>query len=230
MGSSRSNGPHVRTDSPTPSAGYRSQARARLEARRLYLRRRTRRGRARAAGRAGGVGGGGARPEAGARGTCRFEGPYAGKREKTCSTRSSPPPMWGSRRSRIADVDVINIRQASLLAMCRALAALPCTPDMALVDGNDPPALPCKVEAIIKGDASHCVDRRRIHRRQGGARPADGAARDDLSGLWFPNQCRIRDEIASVGARKRRPLPVSPHDFFAIAPRVTGSVTELNAR
>ncbi len=53
-----------------------------------------------------------------------------------------------------SDVDVINIRQASLLAMCRALAALPCTPDMALVDGNDPPALPCRVEAIIKGDAS----------------------------------------------------------------------------
>lgn len=53
-----------------------------------------------------------------------------------------------------SDVDSINIRQASLLAMCRALAALPCTPDMALVDGNDPPNLPCKVEAIIKGDAS----------------------------------------------------------------------------
>ncbi|WP_246505340.1 ribonuclease HII [Microvirga antarctica] len=52
-----------------------------------------------------------------------------------------------------ADVDSINIRQASLRAMCRALAALPCTPDMALVDGNDPPDLPCHVEAIIKGDA-----------------------------------------------------------------------------
>ncbi|KAB0264493.1 ribonuclease HII [Microvirga brassicacearum] len=52
------------------------------------------------------------------------------------------------------DVDSINIRQASLRAMCRALAALPCTPDMALVDGNDPPALPCRVEAVIKGDAS----------------------------------------------------------------------------
>jgi ribonuclease HII len=51
-------------------------------------------------------------------------------------------------------IDTINIRQASLQAMCRALAALPCTPDMALVDGNDPPHLPCAVEAVIKGDAS----------------------------------------------------------------------------
>src|SRR3954451_18134564 len=38
------------------------------------------------------------------------------------------------------EIDVINIRQASLTAMCRALAALPCRPDVALVDGNDPPA------------------------------------------------------------------------------------------
>lgn len=53
-----------------------------------------------------------------------------------------------------AEIDSINIRQASLLAMCRALAALPCKPDMALVDGNDPPNLPCFVEAVVKGDAN----------------------------------------------------------------------------
>jgi len=51
------------------------------------------------------------------------------------------------------EIDVINIRQASLSAMCRALAALPCRPDIALVDGNDPPQLPCRVETIVKGDA-----------------------------------------------------------------------------
>ena len=51
------------------------------------------------------------------------------------------------------EVDAINIRQASLSAMCRALAALPCVPDIALVDGNDPPKLPCRVETIVKGDA-----------------------------------------------------------------------------
>lgn len=53
-----------------------------------------------------------------------------------------------------AEIDRRNIRQASLLAMCHALAALPCRPDAALVDGNDPPALPCPVHTIIKGDAS----------------------------------------------------------------------------
>lgn len=53
-----------------------------------------------------------------------------------------------------AEIDRINIRQASLAAMCRALAALPCRPHAALVDGNDPPSLPCEVETIIKGDAT----------------------------------------------------------------------------
>ena len=52
------------------------------------------------------------------------------------------------------EIDAINIRQASLQAMCRALAALPCRPDAALVDGNDPPGLPCPVHTVIKGDAS----------------------------------------------------------------------------
>jgi ribonuclease HII len=52
-----------------------------------------------------------------------------------------------------AEIDTINIRQASLRAMCRALAALPCVPDLALVDGNDPPDLPCDIEMIVKGDA-----------------------------------------------------------------------------
>jgi ribonuclease HII len=51
-----------------------------------------------------------------------------------------------------AEIDTINIRQASLRAMCKALAALPCVPDLALVDGNDPPKLPCPVETIVKGD------------------------------------------------------------------------------
>ncbi|NBJ11322.1 ribonuclease HII [Microvirga arsenatis] len=84
------------------------------------------------------------------------------------------------------EIDSINIRQASLLAMCRALAALPCAPDMAFVDGNDPPDLPCATQAIVKGD-SHIasiaaasivakVVRDRMMARLGQAFPAYGFA------------------------------------------------------
>ena len=50
------------------------------------------------------------------------------------------------------EIDVINIRQATLLAMRRAVAALPVAPLHILVDGNDPPQFACSCEAIIQGD------------------------------------------------------------------------------
>lgn len=51
------------------------------------------------------------------------------------------------------EVDQINILQASLLAMKKAVESLPELPDIALVDGNKEPDLACEVEAIVKGDA-----------------------------------------------------------------------------
>lgn len=52
-----------------------------------------------------------------------------------------------------AEIDALNIRQATLLAMRRAVGALSLPPTAALVDGNDPPELACPVEAIVDGDA-----------------------------------------------------------------------------
>ena len=53
------------------------------------------------------------------------------------------------------EIDRINILQATMIAMCRALRALPVRPDRALIDGNRiPPGLGCDGEAIVGGDAS----------------------------------------------------------------------------
>ncbi len=55
------------------------------------------------------------------------------------------------------EIDRVNILRASLVAMRRAVSALGAalggTPDIALVDGNVPPSLPCAVRTIVKGDA-----------------------------------------------------------------------------
>jgi len=51
------------------------------------------------------------------------------------------------------EIDRINILRASLLAMRRAVAALGIMPDIALVDGNVAPPLPCPVKTVVKGDA-----------------------------------------------------------------------------
>ncbi|MGK9169110.1 ribonuclease HII [Inquilinus limosus] len=54
----------------------------------------------------------------------------------------------------VEEIDRINILQASLLAMRRAVEALPERPEMALVDGNKlPDGLPCDGRAVVGGDA-----------------------------------------------------------------------------
>src|SRR5690348_12359080 len=60
--------------------------------------------------------------------------------------------LWGVGEATVDEIDLINIRQATHLAMARAVRALPVPPDFALVDGNDAPALPCKCDTIIDGD------------------------------------------------------------------------------
>lgn len=50
------------------------------------------------------------------------------------------------------EIDAVNVLQASLSAMRRAVAALPSRPDLALVDGDQRPQLPCAVETVVGGD------------------------------------------------------------------------------
>jgi ribonuclease HII len=53
----------------------------------------------------------------------------------------------------VEEIDGLNILQASLLAMRRAVDALPVAPDYALVDGNQMPRLAIPGRAIVSGDA-----------------------------------------------------------------------------
>jgi ribonuclease HII len=53
----------------------------------------------------------------------------------------------------VEDIDRLNILGATKLAMLRAVEALPSLPDVALVDGNQPPLLPCKTVCVVGGDA-----------------------------------------------------------------------------
>ncbi|MGD8783976.1 MAG: ribonuclease HII [Thioalkalispiraceae bacterium] len=64
---------------------------------------------------------------------------------------------WAIGRAEVEEIDQINILQASLLAMRRAVLALRPQAEHALVDGNRCPELPCSSEAIIKGDQTVAV-------------------------------------------------------------------------
>ena len=51
-----------------------------------------------------------------------------------------------------AEIDRLNILQATMVAMQRAYACLDCPVDKVFVDGNRSPQLPVECEAVIKGD------------------------------------------------------------------------------
>ncbi len=54
----------------------------------------------------------------------------------------------------VEEIDTLNILQATMLAMKRAVSGLKAVPDIALVDGNRLPELECRAEYVIKGDAT----------------------------------------------------------------------------
>jgi ribonuclease HII len=59
---------------------------------------------------------------------------------------------WAVASADVNEIDTLNILQATLLAMRRAVLALSVAPLEAIVDGNQCPRLPCPVYAIVKGD------------------------------------------------------------------------------
>lgn len=54
----------------------------------------------------------------------------------------------------VAEITRLNILNATMLAMRRAVDALPCLPALVLVDGNRAPALPCEALTVVRGDAT----------------------------------------------------------------------------
>jgi ribonuclease HII len=58
----------------------------------------------------------------------------------------------GVGEASVDEIDLVNIRQATHLAMARAVRALAQAPVFALVDGNDAPALPCRCDTLVGGD------------------------------------------------------------------------------
>lgn len=60
---------------------------------------------------------------------------------------------WSIATASVEEIDRLNILQATLLAMQRAVEGLHIQPDEVLVDGNQLPQLTMPAQAIIKGDS-----------------------------------------------------------------------------
>jgi len=92
--------------------------------------------------------------------SCRLEGLTDSKRlsekrrnELDAEIRANAV-AWAIAAVDAETIDQINIRQASLLAMRRAVEQLALTPDYLLIDGVDTIDWPCPQQAVVKGDAT----------------------------------------------------------------------------
>lgn len=76
------------------------------------------------------------------------------KRDKLAVEIRQHALAWAIGHADVEEIDRINILQASLLAMRRAVESLPLVPSEVLVDGLHCPIVAMPAKAIVKGDAS----------------------------------------------------------------------------
>jgi ribonuclease HII len=76
------------------------------------------------------------------------------KREQLAAEIRIRALAWGIAAATVEEIDRLNILQATLLAMARAVDGLNLPPEEVLVDGNRCPRLSVPVRAIVGGDAS----------------------------------------------------------------------------
>jgi len=75
------------------------------------------------------------------------------QRDALCPVIIASARAWAVARASVAEIDGLNIFQASLLAMTRAVKALGVQPEFVYVDGNRCPKWNYQSQAVVKGDS-----------------------------------------------------------------------------
>lgn len=130
---------------------------------------------------------------------------------------------WCVAHASVEEIDRLNILQATLLAMRRAVAGLGMAPDEAVVDGERCPELDCPARAIVGGDRLHPAisaasilakvardaEMRRLHERYPQYRldrHKGYATREHLQALERHGPCEIHRRSWAPLRRLRAPL------------------------
>jgi len=147
--------------------------------------------------------------------------------ERICAT-AQVGVAFGSR----ARIDRDNIRQASLWALARAVAALPVRPQLVFVDGIDRIDAGCDCQAVVSGDALVVsiaaasivakVVRDRLMMQIGAAHPGYGFERH--MGYSVPQHCRALIELGPTVHHRRSFAPVAAAYGDGIAEDLTGDL------
>lgn len=108
---------------------------------------------------------------------------------------------WSLGRCEPEEIDQLNILQATMVAMQRAVAGLSVQPDFVLVDGNRIPELPMAAQAVVKGDL----------------RVAEISAASILAKVTRDHEMEVLDaEYPQYGFAKHKGYPTKAH-FEALA-------------
>lgn len=128
--------------------------------------------------------------------------------------------LWKTARigvgvSSVEEIDAMNILQASLLAMSRAVANLPIPPSICIVDGNIKPKLQCPAYTVVKGDAkSFSIAAASIIAKETRDRMMRELARDFPQYAWESNKgygvSAHREALASHGVTQHHRRSFAP--------------------
>lgn len=75
------------------------------------------------------------------------------KREQLFDEIKQKALFWSIKTASVEEIENLNILNAAMLAMKRAIEDLAVVPDICLIDGNKTPVVDVKTEAVVKGDA-----------------------------------------------------------------------------
>lgn len=103
---------------------------------------------------------------------------------------------WSLGRAEPHEIDQLNILQATLLAMARAVEGLRPQPDQVYVDGNRAPRLPMPAVAVVGGDDSH---------------PAISAASILAKVARDAEMLRLDEEYPAYGFARHKGYPTKEH-------------------
>ncbi|MCC6296459.1 MAG: ribonuclease HII [Pseudomonadales bacterium] len=140
----------------------------------------------------------------------------AARRERLYAEITTRCVAWAVGRATVAEIDRLNILQACLLAMHRAVAALAEVPELVLVDGNRLPNWSYQARAVVGGDATiACISAAAIvakvtRDRELGALDADfpgyGFARH--KGYGTGEHCAALERLGPCALHRRSFAPV----------------------
>jgi len=139
------------------------------------------------------------------------------KRRALLETKIKAKCRWAIGEASVEEIDEINILQATMLAMTRAVDALDVKPAQVLVDGNRLPKWRYTAKAIVGGDAIHpCISAASIVAKEHRDRMMI-AANEEYPGYGWASNKGYGSKAHIEALKKLGPTPLHRKSFAPVA-------------